>query len=106
MSTKKELLDKYPDLPSIIKRVRVLIKNDDLTQEAFCKKVGISRGHLSKVLTHNAILSGDMLLKFAKAGYDITWLLTGNSSDIDRESLEKEIERLTHIVDELFQRMK
>ena len=85
----------------ISNRFRQVIKDHNMTQREFCKKTGISTGHLSKVLTGNAIPSGSMLTSIAKEGFDVNLILSGSShSDILKER-ESEIEKLKLIVEEL-----
>ena len=85
----------------ICNRFRQMIKDHNMTQKEFCNKTGISTGHLSKVLTGNALPSGAMLISIAKEGFDVNLILSGVSySDILNER-ESEIEKLKLIVEEL-----
>ena len=85
----------------ISNRFRQMIKDHNMTQKEFCKKTRISTGHLSKVLTGNAIPSGSMLISIAKEGFDVNLILSGSShSDILKER-ESEIVKLKLIVEEL-----
>ena len=85
----------------ISNRFRQMIKDHNMTQKTFCNKTGISTGHLSKVLTGNALPSGAMLISIAKEGFDVNLILSGVSySDILNER-ESEIEKLKLIVEEL-----
>ena len=63
--------------------------------------MGISTSHLSKVLTNRAIPSGAMLISIANRGYDINWVLSGESSKIQLQQRDLEIEKLKLIVKEL-----
>jgi len=54
-----------------------MIKDHNMTQREFCNKTGISTGHLSKVLTGNAIPSGAMLIAIAKEEFDVNFILSG-----------------------------
>jgi len=72
-----------------------------ITQREFCEQTGLSVGHLSKVLTGNAIPSGAMLITIANKGYDVNWILSGSSTKIILEERDKEMEKLKLIIEEL-----
>jgi len=72
-----------------------------MTQREFCKRTGISTGHLSKVLTGNAFPSGSMLISIAKEGFDVNLILSGSSSSEILSERESEIEKLKLIIEEL-----
>jgi len=72
-----------------------------MTQREFCKKTGISTGHLSKVLTGNASPSGSMLILIAKEGFDVNFILSGVSYSKILNEREYEIEKLKLIIEEL-----
>ena len=103
MSTKKEENDQ---VKVISLRFKELLEQEGLTQEAFAKKTGLSRGHLSKVLTARVAPSGAMLIKLAESGYDVTWLLSGAKSGLANWSKEKELLEF-HIkrLEEMIQRL-
>ena len=82
-------------------RLRQMIKEQGITQREFCDITGISTGHLSKVLTGRAIPSGAMLISIANKGYDVNWVLSGESCKIKLEERDFEIEKLELIVKEL-----
>lgn len=90
----------------IADRFQELLDKEGLTQEAFAKKVGLSRGHISKVLTARVAPSGAMLIRLADAGYDVTWLLSGEKSGLANWSKEKELLEF-HIkrLEEMIQRL-
>ena len=85
----------------ISNRFRQLIKDHNMTQREFCEKTRISTGHLSKVLTGNAIPSGAMLISIAKEGFDVNLILAGVSYSEMLSERESEIEKLKLIIDEL-----
>ena len=85
----------------ISKRFRQMIKDHSMTQREFCNKTGISTGHLSKVLTGNAIPSGAMLISIAKEGFDVNLILCGVSHTEILKERESEIEKLKLIIEEL-----
>ena len=103
MSTKKGENDQ---IKVISLRFKELLEQEGLTQEAFAKKTGLSRGHLSKVLTARVAPSGAMLIKLAESGYDVTWLLSGAQSGLanwgkEKELLEFHIKRLEEMIQRL-----
>ena len=85
----------------ISNRFRQLINDHNMTQREFCNKTGISTGHLSKVLTGNAIPSGAMLISIAKEGFDVNLILCGVSHSEFLNEQESEIEKLKLIIEEL-----
>ena len=92
-----------PEMQVISKRFQELLDREGITQDSFSKKLGLSRGHLSKVLTQKALPSGVMLIKLANAGYDVMWLLSGKESGLanwekEKELLEYHIDRLEKIL--------
>ena len=103
MSTKKGENDQ---VKVISLRFKELLEQEGLTEEGFSRKVGLSRGHLSKVLTARVAPSGAMLIKLAEAGYDVTWLLSGAKSGLanwgkEKELLEFHIKRLEEMIQRL-----
>jgi len=72
-----------------------------MTQKSFCLKTGISTGHLSKVLTGNAIPSGAMLIAIAKEGFDANYILSGSSYSNELSERDVEIDKLKLIIGEL-----
>ena len=98
---KVQLKNKLSETSEISNRFRKLIKDHNMTQREFCKKTGISTGHLSKVLTGNAIPSGAMLISIAKNGFDVNFILTGISSSEILNERNSEIKKLKLITEEL-----
>ena len=98
---KKQYAKKLRPTSEISNRFRQLIKDHNMTQREFCKKTGISTGHLSKVLTGNAIPSGSMLISIAKEGFDVNFILSGDSNLNILNERDSEIGKLTLIVEEL-----
>ena len=92
---------KFSETSEISNRFRKLIKGHNMTQREFCKRTGISTGHLSKVLTGNAIPSGSMLISIAKEGFDVNFILSGVSYSEILSERESEIEKLKLIIEEL-----
>ena len=98
---KSLLTNKLSETSEISNRFRKLIKDHNMTQREFCKKTGISTGHLSKVLTGNASPSGSMLILIAKEGFDVNFILSGVSYSKILNEREYEIEKLKLIIEEL-----
>jgi len=98
---KTQYSKKFSESDDISSRFRQMIKDHNMTQRGFCEKTGISPGHLSKVLTGNAIPSGAMLISIAKKGFDINYILSGTSASEVVGERDAEIEKLKLIVDEL-----
>jgi len=98
---KSLLTNKLSETSEISNRFRKLIKDHNMNQREFCKKTGISTGHLSKVLTGNASPSGSMLILIAKEGFDVNFILSGVSYSKILNEREYEIEKLKLIIEEL-----
>ena len=98
---KQKYAKKFSETEEISSRFRQLIKDHNMTQRGFCEKTGISTGHLSKVLTGNAIPSGAMLISIAKKGFDVNYILSGTSASEVMGERDAEIEKLKVILDEL-----
>ena len=98
---KVQLKNKLSETSEISNRFRKLIKDHNMTQREFCNKTGISTGHLSKVLTGNAIPSGAMLISIAKEGFDINFIICGVSHSEILNERDSEIEKLKLIIEEL-----
>ena len=98
---KQQVAKKIDETSEISNRFRKLIKVHNMTQREFCKKTGISTGHLSKVLTGNATPSGSMLISIAKEGFDVNLILSGSSNSEILKEKESEIKKLKLIVEEL-----
>ena len=98
---KPKYVKKFSKTEEISSRFRQLIKDHNMTQRGFCEIIGISTGHLSKVLTGNAIPSGAMLISIAKKGFDVNYILSGTSASEVVGERDAEIEKLKVIVDEL-----
>ena len=98
---KVQFANKLSETSEISNRFRKLIKDHNMTQREFCKRTGISTGHLSKVLTGNAIPSGSMLISIAKEGFDVNFILSGVSYSEILSERESEIEKLKLIIEEL-----
>ena len=95
------LTNKSSKTSVISNRFRKMIKDHNMTQREFCNKTGLSTGHLSKVLTGNAIPSGAMLISIAKEGFDVNFILSGVSYSEILSERESEIEKLKLIIEEL-----
>ena len=98
---KTQYVKELSETSEISNRFRKLIKDHNMNQREFCKNTGISTGHLSKVLTRNAIPSGAMLISIAKEGFDVNLILSGVSYSEILNERESEIEKLKLIVEEL-----
>jgi len=97
----KQHAKKISETTDISTRFRQLIKDNNMNQREFCNIIGISTGHLSKVLTGNAIPSGNMLIAIAKKGFDANFILCGSSSSAILDERAAEIEKLKLIIEEL-----
>ena len=88
----------------INKRLRLLIKEKNITQIKFCEIIGIKDSALRDILTRGYNPNTDILMKIASKfpQYSINWLLTGvgdmetNSNDVvsDDSKLQDKINEL------------
>ena len=98
---KRNYASKFTESEEISSRFRQMIKEHGITQREFCEQTGISAGHLSRVLTGSAIPSGAMIITIANKGYDVNWILSGESSKSILEERDAEIDKLKLIIEEL-----
>ena len=97
----KQSSNKFSEHTEISSRFRQMIKDLNMTQREFCNKTGISTGHLSKVLTGQAVPSGAMLISIAKEGFDVNLILTGTCYTTALKERDSEIDKLKLIIEEL-----
>ena len=97
----REYAANFTESDDISFRLKQIIKEQGISQREFCEQTAISTGHLSKVLTGRAIPSGAMLISIANKGYDVNWVLSGESCRNQLQERDLEIEKLELIVKEL-----
>jgi len=82
-------------MEKIKERLKILIKENGGNQADIARQIGISPNHLATILSSNTGLSATIIIGLAKAGYDIKWLLTGESN------LKSNLNRITELEEEL-----
>jgi len=83
------------EMEKIKERLKILIKENGGNQADIARQIGISPNHLATILSSNTGLSATIIIGLAKAGYDIKWLLTGESN------LKSNLNRITELEEEL-----
>jgi len=59
-------------------RIRKIRKRLNLSQKAFAEKVGVDQGRISQWETEKSLPNSNALIKMARLGVNINWLLTGD----------------------------
>jgi|TARA_B110000914_G_C15076972_1_gene271034 transcriptional regulator with XRE-family HTH domain len=67
-------------MKKIKERLKISIKDNGISQAGMARQIGISPNHLATILSSETGLSATIIIGFAKAGYDVQWLLTGESN--------------------------
>ena len=88
---------------AIVERLQEVMKEKGVTQADFTKKFGIDRSYVSKVLTKKVLPSGYFLIQIADMGFDVGYILSGNSKIADTL---KRLEKMEFLVDYLFKKLK
>jgi len=68
-------------MEKIKERLKILIKENGGNQAEIARQIGISPNHLATILSSKTGLSATIIIGLAKAGYDVQWLLTGESNE-------------------------
>ncbi len=76
--------------PSLGERIKIIRSLKKLSQEEFAAKLGVHRGHISKIETQGAQPSEDLLLEICLT-FDVSpaWLLVGYGRMYESEILDK-----------------
>ena len=92
-------------MEKIKERLKTLIKENGGNQAEIARQIGISPNHLATILSSDSGLSATIIIGLAKAGYDVQWLLTGESKLADAEKrisdLETELRDANKLIDSL-----
>lgn len=82
-------------MDSIGERLKYIRKMQDMNQQQFSNRIGISQGRLSELELGKTFPSTDTLISLrSKFKVDLNWLLLGNDKTNSYESMSKEIEFL------------
>lgn len=92
MSSKKLRNNSTDDLPhfEIGQRIRVAIKNSEISEADFARRIGIDKSTLSKYISGHYAFSYEIFRDVVKfTNCDPGWLLTGDESNIAYTGIEK-----------------
>ena len=102
-SINSKLLNKVPELQSILNRFKDQMRERGDSQRSLAKRIPCHAGQLSKALAGNTLPSANILIGAAREGYDMNYILRGEESK--QESWEEEkkmflfhIERLESLI--------
>tara|TARA_R110002020_G_scaffold439330_2_gene649819 strand:- start:729 stop:1022 length:294 start_codon:yes stop_codon:yes gene_type:complete len=85
----------------IKERVKTLIKENGGNQAEIARQIGISPNHLATILSSDTGLSATIIIGLAKAGFDVQWILMGESNFKRITELEAEIKDANNLIDSL-----
>ena len=86
-------------------RLRLFIKGNGGNASEIARKIGVHPNHFGTLLSSDKGLSATIIRGFANAGFDVNWLLTGESKLADAEkrilALETELKDANTLIDSL-----
>jgi len=88
-------------MEKIKERLKILIKENGGNQAEIARQIGISPNHLATILSSKTGLSATIIIGLAKAGYDVQWILTGESNLNRITELETELRDANKLIDSL-----
>lgn len=78
-------------MKQIKERLKTLIKENGGNQAKIARQIGITPNHLATILSSDTGLSATVIIGIAEAGYDVQWLLSGESNLNRITELEAEL---------------
>jgi len=100
-SINSHLVKKVPQLQSILDRFREEMRKQGDTQRSLATKIPCHAGQLSKSLAGYTLPSANILIGAAKEGYDMNFILRGESEDKRILALETELRDANILIDSL-----
>ncbi len=89
-------------MDKVKERLRIFIKENGGNQAEIARKIGISPTYLGTVFSVKSKgLSATIIRGFAEAGFDVQWLLTGESNLKRILELETELRDANKLIDSL-----
>lgn len=89
-------------MEQIKERVKKLIKENGGNTAEFARQSGILPSHLASVISDKKRgLPASVIIAFAETGYDVQWLLTGESNLNRITELETELRDANKLIDSL-----
>jgi transcriptional regulator with XRE-family HTH domain len=95
------LVKKIPQLQAILDRFKEEMRKNGDTQRSLASKIPCHAGQLSKALAGNSLPSANILIGAAREGYDMNFILRGESEDKRILSLETELRDANTLIDSL-----
>jgi transcriptional regulator with XRE-family HTH domain len=96
-SINSQLVKKIPQLQAILDRFKLEMRKQGDTQRSLAAKIPCHAGQLSKSLAGNTLPSANILIGAAREGYDMNFILRGEST----LSLETELRDANTLIDSL-----
>tara|TARA_R100001530_G_scaffold104650_1_gene72924 strand:- start:120 stop:461 length:342 start_codon:yes stop_codon:yes gene_type:complete len=100
-SINSQLAKKVPQLQAILDRFREEMRKQGDTQRSLAAKIPCHPGQLSKSLAGYTLPSANILIGAAREGYDMNFILRGESEDKQVLDLETELRDSRILIDSL-----
>lgn len=84
--------------PEIVERLRKAFRDTGMQQQDLADKIGTSRSYVGNVMSGRALLSGNIMKKLAEQGFDIPYILTGQSEADKIRVLEIKLEAVKEML--------
>ena len=84
--------------PEIVERLRKAFRDTGMQQQELADKIGTSRSYVGNVMSGRALLSGNIMKKLAEQGFDIPYILTGQSEADKIRVLEIKLEAVKEML--------
>ena len=89
-------------MENIKKRLRILIRDNGGNATELASKIGVTPSHLASVVSDTKRgIPASVLIAIAGAGFDVQWLLTGESSISRIAELEEKLRDAHTLIDSL-----
>ena len=88
-------------MDDIKERLRLFIKENGGNASEIARQIGVHPNHFGTLLSSDKGLSATIIIGFAKAGYDVQSLLTGESDRNRIAELEEELRDANTLIDSL-----
>ena len=95
------LVKKIPQLQAILDRFKLEMRKQGDTQRSLAAKIPCHAGQLSKSLAGNTLPSANILIGAARVGYDMNYILRGESEPSRILELETELRDANKLIDSL-----
>lgn len=107
-STNSHLINKVPELNSILDRIKEEMRIRGDTQRSLAAKIPCHAGQLSKALSGKTLPSANILIGIAREGYDMNYVLKGEKTGSDErvKELEEALKLANHYSSKLEQLIK